>query len=121
MAEHNELGKLGEHLAVEFLTNKGFSILDTNWRFGNDEIDIIAKDKDTLVIAEVKTRRSNYYGEPEISVTKTKQKFMIRATEAYIQKKKIDLEVRFDVIAIILSPYERQINHIEDAFSAALI
>lgn len=121
MAEHNDLGKLGEQLAVEFLTNKGFSILDTNWRFGNDEIDIIAKNKNTLVIAEVKTRRSNFFGEPEISVTKNKQRFMIRATEAYIQNKKLDLEVRFDIIAIVLSPFERQINHIEDAFSAALM
>lgn len=121
MAEHNDLGKIGEQMAIEYLINKGYSILDTNWRFGNDELDIIARNKNTLIIVEVKTRRSNFFGEPEISVTKTKQKFMVRATESYIQQKKLNLEVRFDIIAIILNPNEKQINHIEDAFSAALL
>jgi putative endonuclease len=67
MAEHNELGEKGEELARNFLRKKGYKIIERNWRFGKDEIDIIAIDNDYLVIVEVKTRRSNYFAEPEFA------------------------------------------------------
>ena len=57
MAEHNELGKLGEQLARDFLIAKGYQILEQNWSCGHKEIDIIAMDGNELVIVEVKTRR----------------------------------------------------------------
>ena len=122
MAEHIELGKKGEEHAKNYLQQKGFLILHTNWRFGKDEIDIIAidKEKNQLVITEVKTRMSDFFGEPEIAVTKAKQKFLIRATEVFIMQKKIELETRFDVIAITVVSGKFKLNHIENAFYPTL-
>lgn len=116
MAEHNDTGTKGEELAASFLQNKGFVILEKNWRFKNFEADIIATIADTLVIAEVKTRKSNYFGEPETFVNKQKQKNLIKTGNAYIQQNNLDLEVRFDIISIILGDHQMKVNHIEDAF-----
>ena len=68
------------------------------------------------MVAEVKTRKSNFFGEPEEFVTRQKQKHLIKAANAYIEKNNLDLEVRFDIISIILSGNEQKIFHIEDAF-----
>src|ERR1039457_5754929 len=116
MAEHNETGKKGEEIAVKFLKNKGYKILETNWRLGRNEIDIIAMDGKIIVVAEVKTRQSNSFGEPEIAVTREKQKALVRAANAYVRLKHLDLEVRFDIISIILEKDCEKINHIADAF-----
>ena len=120
MAEHNDLGTLGEEMAAKHLHDKGFTILATNWRFGKDEIDIIAEKGDFLVIVEVKTRRSAGFGEPEVFVNKTKQRFLVRAAQAYLEKNEVDKETRFDVISIVLNNTTRNINHIEDAFYPVL-
>jgi len=120
MAEHNDTGTKGEDIAAGFLQNKGYSILEKNWRFKNLEADIIAITAKTLVIAEVKTRKSNYFGEPETFVNKQKQKNLIKAAQEYIQRNQLDLEVRFDIIAIILGDNQTKINHIEDAFYPTL-
>ncbi len=120
MAEHNDTGTKGEQLAAEFLEKKGYTILETNWRFNHLEADIIAKQAKTLVVAEVKTRRSNYFGEPETFVTKQKQKNLIKAANEYVERYKLDVEVRFDIISIILGNNQMKINHIEDAFYATL-
>jgi putative endonuclease len=114
MAEHNELGKLGEEIALGHLREKGYLIKETNWRFGKDEIDIIAEKDKFLVIVEVKTRQSNAFGEPEVFVTTQKQRFLIRATQVYLERNK--METRFDVISIVISGSKRNIKHIEDAF-----
>src|ERR1035437_8983125 len=116
MAEHNDTGAKGEELAAAFLKTKGYIILETNWRFKNLEADIIALFSKTLVIAEVKTRKSSYFGEPETFVNKQKQKNLIKAANEYIQRNSLDLEVRFDIISIILGDNQMKINHIEDAF-----
>ena len=116
MAEHNELGKLGEEIAFDYLLAKGYRIMFRNWRFAKDEIDIIAKDGEELVIVEVKTRSTDYFGGPETFVTKKKQGFLIRAADNFVQKYSIDFEVRFDVISIIINENEENIQHIEDAF-----
>ncbi len=120
MADHNELGKQGEEIAQQYLAEKGYKILQCNWRFGSDEIDIIAKKDNMLIIVEVKTRQTNFFGEPEEAVTKTKQKFLIRATEVYIQQKNIDLETRFDIVSVVISNGQVMINHIEEAFYPTL-
>ena len=65
MAKHNELGKKGEQLAKDFLTEKGYTILETNLRVGRNEIDILAYHNNYLVAVEVKTRTSNFFGNPE--------------------------------------------------------
>ncbi len=116
MAEHNDFGKLGEELAVNYLTGKGYEILERNWRNIHKEIDIIAKDGKFLVIVEVKTRQTDEYGEPDVAVTRKKQRMLIAAANAYITRKGLDIETRFDIISIIFRDGEPVIEHIEDAF-----
>lgn len=116
MAEHNEFGKIGEDIAKNYLIEQQYKILEQNWRYGNDEVDIIAINNDELVFVEVKTRRTDFYGSPASFVNKSKQKFIIRAANAYIDKLDLDLEVRFDVIGIILQKGKPEIEHIDGAF-----
>ncbi len=120
MAEHNELGKQGEELALKYLKKEGYEILETNWRAGRFEIDIIAKKGDFLVIVEVKARQSNTVVEPEFSVTRQKQKSLITAANIYIKWKNIDKETRFDIISIIINPEEFRLKHIPNAFYPTL-
>ena len=116
MAAHNDFGKLGEELAVNYLTGKGYEILERNWRNRHKEIDIIAKDGKDLVIVEVKTRQTNEYGDPDTAVTKQKQRCLISAANTYIFRNNLNLETRFDIISIIFRDGEPVIEHIEDAF-----
>ncbi len=116
MAVHNELGKLGEDLAVQYLTDKGYEILERNWRNIHKEIDIIAKEGDDLVIVEVKARQTDEYGEPDIAVTKRKQRMLIAAANAYILRNNLDMSTRFDIVSIVFKDGEPVIEHIEDAF-----
>ena len=116
MAKHNDFGKLGEELAVNYLIGKGYEILERNWRNIHKEIDIIAKDGKELVIVEVKARQTDEYGNPDIAVTRQKQRRLISAANAYLFQKKLDINTRFDVISIIFKDSEPVIEHIEDAF-----
>ena len=116
MAVHNDLGKLGEDLAVQYLTDKGYEILERNWRNIHKEIDIIAKEGDDLVIVEVKARQTDEYGEPDIAVTKRKQRMLIAAANAYILRNNLDMSTRFDIVSIVFKDGEPVIEHIEDAF-----
>ncbi|MCB2221399.1 MAG: YraN family protein [Bacteroidetes bacterium] len=120
MAQHNELGRKGEDLAVRFLRGLGYKILECNWRHEKDEIDIIAKDQELLVIVEVKTRSTAFFGEPEEAVGKRKQQYLIRATTAYIIENEIQNEVRYDIISIIIEKNREQIRHIKEAFYPTL-
>lgn len=116
MAAHNDLGKLGEDLAVQYLTDKGYEILERNWHNIHKEVDIIAKDGQYLVIVEVKTQQNDEYGEPDLAVTKRKQRMLIAAANAYISRKELDMETRFDIISIVVKDSDPVIEHIEDAF-----
>jgi putative endonuclease len=116
MADIHETGKKGEELAAAFLAEKGYSILETNWQSNHQEIDIIAKHHDILVIIEVKTRKSVFYGEPELFVTRNKQRMIIKAANHYLFKYKLNLEVRFDIVTVIFQGDEPVINHIENAY-----
>lgn len=116
MIDRIELGKLGEEIAVEYLSNKSYKIIERNWRFGKLEIDIIAIDKDTLVFVEVKTRSADYWVEPELSLTKKQQGFIIRAANAYIDTHSYDMEARFDIFSVVVHPEGREVKHIDDAF-----
>ena len=120
MNNHIELGKAGEEIAVAYLEGKGYRILDRNWRLGKEEIDIIARDGKFLVIVEVKTRSSNVFAEPETSVTKSKQRILIRIANAYVNYRRQHGDVRFDIVTILISPEGETINHIEDAFYATI-
>ncbi len=116
MAEHNDLGKLGEELAQDFLRKNGYKILETNWRFGKAEIDILALKDDILVVVEVKTRSSEHYGKPEIFVNKKKMRLLMEAVNHFIEVRDIDLEIRFDIISVIINQYRKDIEHIENAY-----
>ena len=118
MAEHNDFGTRGEELAREYLTNNGYTILETNWRYRTHEVDIIAKKGDILVFVEVKTRSSKFLGEPEIFVSRTQQRAYVTVADAYIQKFNRQEEVRFDIIAIVLNSNTQEVRHIPNAFSA---
>ncbi|MBW6478110.1 MAG: YraN family protein [Bacteroidales bacterium] len=120
MAEFHELGEKGEDMAVGYLRNNGYKILETNWRKGSLEVDIIAQKDDILVIAEVKTRSTNYFGEPEEFVTKAKQKNLIKAANIYIQLNNLDVETRFDIISVLIKGDQHKVHHIEDAFYPTL-
>lgn len=120
MAEHNELGKSGEQIALDFLKEKGYKILETNWHAGKFEIDIIAQTQKQLIVAEVKTRTSNWLQEPEAAVTRDKQRMLVKAADVYVQRHNIDLEVRFDIISIVIAKDKFLINHFEDAFYPTL-
>jgi putative endonuclease len=116
MAEHNELGKLGEELAVEFLQKEGYEILETNWVFQKAEVDIIAKKENTLAIVEVKTRSSLDFGLPQDFVKPKKIQLLLKAVNEYVVKNDLDLEVRFDIIAVHKEGKSLVIEHLVDAF-----
>jgi len=117
MAEHNELGERGEELAFKYLSDVGIEVLERNWRKYKLEVDIIAKDEDTIVFVEVKTRGTDYFGKPEHFVDKKKMMMMAEAAEYYIDELgRDDLEVRYDIIAIVIEPDKEIVMHIQDAF-----
>ncbi len=117
MAHHNEIGEKGEKLAAEYLVGKKYKIVKLNWRYKHKEIDIIAYDKDWLVIVEVKLRSTDYFGDPSEFVTKKKQRYLIEAAEAYLNTIPSAPEVRFDIVSIIGSEGHYEIDHITDAFN----
>lgn len=114
----SDLGKYGESLAVSVLIEKGFEIIEKNYRYGHGEIDIIANDKDVLVFVEVKTRKNKEYGEPEEAITYSKQKQLFKVANSYLYEKELtDIDCRFDVVAILLEQDKKPvINHIINAF-----
>jgi putative endonuclease len=116
MAEHNQLGVKGELLAKALLRKKGYSIMAKNWRSGKNELDIVAKIGKTLAFVEVKTRSTDYFGDPIDAVSPAKQKRLIQAANDYLEQHQIQLEARFDVISIVTNSNETHVEHIEDAF-----
>jgi len=116
MATHNDLGELGEELAVEELEKNGYEIVERNWRYKKAEIDIIARKNDVLAIVEVKTRSSDYIGNPQDFVSPKKIKLLVEAVNDYVISKDLDVEVRFDIIAIIKNENILTLEHLEDAF-----
>jgi putative endonuclease len=116
MAEHNDLGKLGEELAVEFLQKEGYEILETNWVFQKAEVDIIAKKENTLAIVEVKTRSSLDFGLPQDFVKPKKIQLLVKAVNEYVISNDLEIEVRFDIIAIHKEGKSFAIEHLIDAF-----
>jgi putative endonuclease len=117
MAEHIEKGKKSEEDAAEWLSSKGYEIICKNFRFDKKEIDIIARKDDILVFVEVKTKSFWSDENPGDIVSLRKQKFLLRAAEAYMMYHGIDIETRFDVIFVVYKNEEQIIEHIKNAFS----
>ena len=116
MADHNELGKLGEKLAVNYLQENGYEILETNWVFQKAEVDIIAKKENILAIIEVKTRSTLDFGLPQDFVKPKKIQLLVKAVNEFVISRDLDLEVRFDIIAVHREGKKFNIEHLEDAF-----
>ncbi|WP_324309732.1 YraN family protein [Xanthomarina sp.] len=118
MAYHNELGEWGEKFATDYLLKKGYQILERNYYYDRAEVDIIAKTKagDRMVCVEVKTRNSDFFGDPQSFVSPGKIKLLVKAMDAYLNEHNISLETRFDIIAIIKNKSIEELTHYEDAF-----
>lgn len=94
MARHNILGLNGESLAASYLQEKGYTILDRNWRSGHKELDLVVRKDSTLVVVEVKTRSSDNFGSPQDAVDERKIRRLVMAADAYVRLNALDLEVR---------------------------
>ncbi len=116
MAEHNDLGKVGEQLAFDFLIKNGYEIKERNWRFQKAEVDIIAQKNNTLVVVEVKTRSTDFFGNPQDFIKQKKINLLVKAIDEYVNKNNLNVEVRFDVIAIVKNGKNYEIEHLKDAF-----
>ncbi|TXD50087.1 YraN family protein [Polaribacter sp. IC073] len=116
MAEHNDLGEKGEKLAIDFLLKNDYKILEKNYRYLKAEVDIIAQKGAILAVVEVKTRSTDYFGNPQDFVNPKKIKLLLSAIDYYVIDKDLDVEVRFDIIAIIHQKNKTKIEHLEDAF-----
>jgi putative endonuclease len=110
------LGVIGEQMAAKYLTDKNYEIISKNVFYANvGELDIVAKDGQTLVFVEVRTRSDNMFGHPLETLTKAKQQKIVKASRRYIQEYKIPASsFRYDVIAIL----NENIEHITNAFYA---
>ena len=117
MAQHNELGKWGEDVAADFLVGKGFRIVERNWKVGRKEIDIIAAKERLLLFVEVKTRRSNAYGDPYEAVDWKKRRTLIAAMRQYIALHRIATDVRYDIVSVVGTPADYTFEVLEDAIS----
>lgn len=113
---HYLLGKHGEKVALRYLERKGYSLLQKNWRMSNLEVDLILDNGNEIVFVEVKTRSSSKYGRPEESIDSEKQMFLMNAADVYMRNLNVELPARFDVVSIVISEREVQIEHFEDAF-----
>lgn len=116
MAKHNELGKKGEQLAIAFLIKNGYEIMARNYRFDKAEVDIIAQLEETLAIVEVKTRSTIDFGNPQDFVKPKQIQRLVKAVDEYINANGLDVEVRFDIIAIVKEGKKFKIEHLENAF-----
>jgi len=120
MAKSHSLGKNGEILAINYLIDKGYSILEKNWVTGCKEIDIIAEDDEFIIFIEVKTRTADYRLHPRDAVSVAKQRNIINAAQSYIQGKSIEKEARFDIITLVMDGSGHVLEHIKDAFYPTL-
>jgi putative endonuclease len=110
-------GRRGEELASAYLQAAGYRILERNYRCVFGEIDIVAEEGQTLVFAEVKSRRSGSYGDPQLAVGLQKQKKVSRVALHYLKERGLqDRCARFDVVAVKLWPAESRIELIRNAF-----
>lgn len=119
MAEHNDFGRLAEELAANYLVEKGYKILQKNFRYQRAEIDIIAEFQNQIIVVEVKARGTDIFMAPEEAVTKTKIKLLVLAADQYLKHHNINKEVRFDIITVLPDDSGKlEIKHLQDAFQS---
>jgi len=108
-------GRRGEDIAVEYLIQKGFALVERNFRYRRAEVDLIVQQKNLLVFVEVKTRRDVTFGFPESFVSPEQAELIVTAADHYVREHNWEGLIRFDIIAITLEP-DLKIEHFEDAF-----
>lgn len=116
MAAHNDLGEIGEAMAAEYLLKNGYEILERNYRYLKAEVDIIAQTGNTLCAVEVKTRSTPDFGNPQDFVKPKQIQLLVKAIDHYVSSKDLDVEVRFDIVAIIKNKSGTRLEHLENAF-----
>jgi putative endonuclease len=121
--QHLKTGIWGERVAERFLKKRGYKILARRVRIGkHDELDLVARKKNTLIFIEVKTRAPGHWGRPADAVNRGKRRRMTRASAAYLARLKTSPEVvQYDIVEVIGTPELKEaprVNHIEDAFAS---
>ncbi len=116
MATHNDFGKFGEQKAIDYLRDKGYGILDQNYRYLKAEIDIVAKKGNILAMVEVKSRNMGFLEDMTTVISAKKIKLLTLAAHQFVMDNDLDLEVRFDVIKVIKMKDKTVLEHLEDAF-----
>lgn len=114
----NDTGRAGEDLAARWLERRGMLVLDRNWRYGRCELDLVARDGDTIAFIEVKTRRLGPGGAPSAAVDASKRRRLVRAAGAWIARRPgAGREFRFDIVEVTIAPGgEPLVEHWTDAF-----
>ena len=114
MINKRRVGIIGEKIARDYLKNKGYSIITTNFYTRTGEIDIIAKKENYIDFIEVKTRTNDTYGTPASAVNRTKIKHILNSAKVFLRLNKFNkYEIRFDVIEIYIKNGKCKINHIK--------
>ncbi len=116
MVSRKNLGNRGEDQAVEFLKQKGFSLLERQYRHGRAEIDLIMRKDDLMIFVEVKTRTGKAYGRPEDAISQGQIERIMSSAEHYIFEQGWEGRLRFDVIAVQCYQGRVELTHLEDAF-----
>lgn len=120
----NPIGILGEEEAAKMLKDRGLKVIEHNWRMGHLEVDLIAENKKEIVFAEVKARTSTFGDRlPEEYVDENKKHRMIAAANAYVKYKKIEKNIRFDIIGILVDAKTNEITYrgyLENAFQPSV-
>lgn len=116
MGKHNEFGKEGEQIAVDFLIKKGYEIKHRNYRYLKSEIDIIAQIENIVAIVEVRARSNDQIIPIADTITKKKIKLLVMGADHYVTDNDLDVEVRFDVITILKNKKIFKMEHLESAF-----
>jgi putative endonuclease len=115
--EKKEIGQKGENLAVDYLQNAGYTVLERNYRCKLGEIDIIARDNDTLVFIEVRSRSSLAFGLPQESINRRKRHQISKVALEYMIRRKLkNIPARFDVVAVSFEGRKEKVDLIKDAF-----
>lgn len=114
--DKKKFGTRGEALAKQYMVNRGYVVLEENWRIQHLELDLIVADDNHIVFIEVKTRTAGSFETVEDMISKKKQRYLIIAANAYIEKNEITKEARFDVILLTFENQKYQVEHIIDAF-----
>lgn len=120
MARHNSIGNWGERVAKEYLEGLGYAVVDTNVRYGHNELDIIAMHNNRMVFVEVKTRTDDAF-DPAAALDSRKMLHLCRAAESYVNTYEVPHEVQFDVVIVTGSPETgAHIDHYPDSITPPL-